>query len=358
VGWEQFGYHVDTFKYCRYLRERFDLTYLCVDEGLPKKHLDGVQVVFCGRPVLGKIEPRLVLDTGRLLKERRFDLVFVQRSKFAFLSRLLHPTVPMIFDVRTGSIERSSAVRTFQNAMIRWNARFFKHITVISEGLAEQLRLPGRAMVLPLGADRTAARAIVRRDELRLVYIGTLTNRHLHRTIEGLGLFASQNKADLPFSYTLVGFGSRDDWDRIEDSIRTNGLESKINIRDRIDHDDVPMLLSEHNVGIGFTPRVPWYEFQPSTKIFEYLQSGLLCLATDSAANREVVTSGHGVLIGDSPEDFCSGLQSIVGMLPSWQPEEVVESVMDKTWEEIVRRSLVPIVTTTMGEGAANGGIR
>ena len=107
VGWQQFGCHIDTFEYCRFLRGRFDIPSLCVDEGLPRKHLDGVEVRFCGRPIRGRIEPRLAVDTVHLLRDRRFDVVFVQRMKFGFLTRIACPSVPMVFDVRSGSTRPS-----------------------------------------------------------------------------------------------------------------------------------------------------------------------------------------------------------------------------------------------------------
>jgi hypothetical protein len=43
----QFGYHTDTFKYCQYLKDEFDITYICFDakeikinDGLTAKRAD------------------------------------------------------------------------------------------------------------------------------------------------------------------------------------------------------------------------------------------------------------------------------------------------------------------------------
>jgi hypothetical protein len=36
VSFEQFGYHTDSYEYCRYLGDRFRITYLCPDQGLPR----------------------------------------------------------------------------------------------------------------------------------------------------------------------------------------------------------------------------------------------------------------------------------------------------------------------------------
>ena len=112
--------------------------------------------------------------------------------------------------------------------------------------------------------------------------------------------------------------------------------------RDRIGREDLPPVLAQHNVGVAFTPRVPWFEHQPSTKVFEYLQSGLLCIATDNAANREVISSASGVLIPDSAEGFRRGLEQLVSRLPDWSPREVADSVRSHTWRAIVAENLAP----------------
>jgi glycosyltransferase involved in cell wall biosynthesis len=353
VSWHQFGYHTDSFEYCRHLRERFELTYLCVDQGLSRKHLNGVDVVISGPPIAGKVEPRLAVDAIRLLRRRSFDLAFLQRFKFAFVVRLLSRSIPVVFDIRSGSIERSSLIRAYQNSLIRWNARCFDHITVISSGLAEQLRLPRRAHVLPLGADPADRLVPPRRDGLRLVYIGTFTNRALDRTVEGLAIFVGRRR--LPCSYTVVGFGSDQERATIRAAIERFGLTSTVTLQDRVDHDELPALLDAHNVGVAFTPRVPWYEHQPSTKIFEYLQNGLLCLATDNAVNREIVSGANGVLVDDTPEGFARGLDEIAGKLSSWRPEAVAATVRSSTWANIVHDNIEPYLERALHHGRRRG---
>lgn len=39
-----------------------------------------------------------------------------------------------------------------------------------------------------------------------------------------------------------------------------------------------------------YVPITDYYEYQPPTKTFEYVLSGLLCLATATSSNKEVIT--------------------------------------------------------------------
>jgi glycosyltransferase involved in cell wall biosynthesis len=342
VSFEQFGYHTDSSEYCRHLEDRFRITYLCPDQGLPRKSLADVEVIYRERPPFGRVELGLLLEAHRLLQQRRYEVAFLRRTKFSFLLRLLHTRTPMVLDIRSGSIEESRPRRMMENTLLRMNAAFFPNITVISNGLARQLGLPRTAHVLPLGANPQPLAAAPSGNELRLVYVGTFKNRHLERTVEGLGEFLREAADDLSVRYTLVGFGREGERQAIQAAVATSGLGDRVQIRDRIDREAVPALLAEHNVGVAFTPQVPCFEHQPSTKVFEYLQSGLLCIATDNQANREVISSVNGVLVPDSVDGFRRGLERVVAKLPHWRPQEVADSIRGHTWRAIVEENLVP----------------
>lgn len=349
VSFEQFGYHTDSYEYCRHLGDRFRITYLCPDQGLPRTSLADVEVIYRERSPFGKVELGLLLTANRLLLRRRFAVAFLRRTKFSFLLRLRHPRTAMVFDIRTGSVEENGLRRMVENTLLRANAVFFPNITVISRGLARQLGLPQRAHVLPLGADPRPLTQEPYRDALRLIYVGTFKNRHLERTVEGLGDFVRGADAGLPVRYTLVGFGSEEELAKIRDAAAMAGLGDRVQVRHRIGREDLPELLAEHNVGVAFTPRVPWFEHQPSTKVFEYLQSGLLCIATDNQANREVISPANGVLVSDSADGFRRGLEKVAAMLPHWRPQEVAESVRDHSWRGIVEDNLLPYLERITG---------
>ncbi len=346
VSFEQFGYHIDTLEYCRHLRDRYSVTYLCLDHHLPRRELEGIEVVYCRRRPFGKAEVGLLLDAAATVARLRPDVVFLRRTKLSFLLRLRFPWTPMVFDVRSGSVETGARRRAIENILLRFNSWFFRDITVISGGLAQQLGLPRRARVLPLAADRQQQLTTAPRNELRLVYVGTFKNRHLDRTVDGLKLFLAAGGTAVPVRYTIVGFGSDEERRTISEAVVAQGLDDLVEIRDRLDHEDLPALLAEHNVGVAFTPKVPWFEHQPSTKIYEYLHSGLLCLATDNAANREVVSGDNGVLVDDSADAVARGLDRILDLLPQWSPRTVADGVRESTWEGIVSGTLVPLLET------------
>ena len=252
----------------------------------------------------------------------------------------------MVFDVRSGSVEKRAGRRRLENFILRFNSWFFRNITVISNGLKRQLKLPRRAHVLPLAADPQLRLTSAPRDELRLVYVGTFKNRHLERTVEGLGRFLAAADCRIKVRYSIVGFGSEAERSTIQKTVLDHRLDGTVEVRDRVDHEEVSALLAAHNVGVAFTPLEPRVEHQPSTKIFEYMHSGLLCIATDSAANRDVISDVNGVLIGDSADAFAQGLRRICGVLPHWSPQAIADGVRENTWERVVRGTLEPLLGT------------
>ena len=42
----QFGYLTDSYKWCEYLRDEYDITMLCIDSGHKKFEMDGVKIQY------------------------------------------------------------------------------------------------------------------------------------------------------------------------------------------------------------------------------------------------------------------------------------------------------------------------
>ena len=84
----QFGYHIDAYYYCKYLKDEFKIVYICWDHGRPLIVLNGVQVVYVSR--LGNMINRTLhfLSTALNLIRDRNAIVFIKYFK-AYPSRPL-----------------------------------------------------------------------------------------------------------------------------------------------------------------------------------------------------------------------------------------------------------------------------
>jgi glycosyltransferase involved in cell wall biosynthesis len=339
VNQRQFGYHINFYKYCKYLKDEYDITYICWDYGEKRIIENGINVIYVPR-------------TGGLVNRNlRFLKAIAQVSrKNYFLCTMVNyfrgcSVIPFFRNVRmrrvhlnivSGSVSRRAVFRRMYNSVLLFESRFFRSISVLSEGLKKILKLRSDAIILPLGADPIVINRTVD-DKVNLIYIGTLTNRRIRDTITGLGLFIKKNK-EVDVHYDILGDGWGNEKEELNAVIRESGLKDNVVMRGYVPHEELKQYLEKADVGISYIPVTPYYEFQPATKTFEYLMSGIPVIATSTYENRKVITEGNGVIIEDNPESFAEGFERLYRNLPQYDPAAIRESVAEYKWENIVAR--------------------
>jgi glycosyltransferase involved in cell wall biosynthesis len=336
----QFGHHIDTFYYCKYLKDAFDIVYICWDHGLPKIKMDSTRVVYVSR------KGNILIRSMRFLRQAlgrigdKKAIIFIKYFKGVSLAlRLLRPTHCFVLDIRTASVHKSPVVRRFYDARLKFETRFFRHVTVISQSLAEKLNIAHKAHILPLGADViSSAEKIL--DGLHLLYVGTLFNRNIDVTIHGFKQFYEEFKNRIPLSYTIIGSGPDNEEQALRKLIARYGLEEILNVTGSIPHPQLKPWFDAANIGVSYVPLIDYYDCQPVTKTFEYLLAGIPVIATNTSENRKIIGPQNGVLVGDSAEDFYSGLKAIFEKRRLLDSAKIRNEAMEYTWENIVTKNL------------------
>jgi glycosyltransferase involved in cell wall biosynthesis len=346
----QFGYHTDSYKYCEHLNTSFDITYICFDQGFERLVQPGVEVIYMPYNT-GKLKRLAAFysEVFKFTRNTRTAIIFTIQFKFCFLIGLFARSGVKLLDYRTGDLSPGTFVRRLNNILMRFDALFFRHISVISAGLREILHLSKvKTHILPLGADVLSARTHSS-ERMDLLYVGSLNSRNIHQTIEGIAIFLSKNKhLSSLVSYTIIGFGKNQDVEKITGCIENLRLNDTVHFLGRKRYTDLPAFFDACNIGVSYVPVTPWYEHQPVTKLFEYMLSGMPVIATNTYENRLIVNNINGVLINDTPEDFCNGLQSIYDRRNSYNSSEIRKSVEAYTWENIVNTNLKPYLLGLM----------
>lgn len=151
-----------------------------------------------------------------------------------------------------------------------------------------------------------------------------------------------KEKYNIPFTFDIVGGG-----DDIEEALIKQKLAyyrcSEINFRGMLNHDEVKFLFDSCNVGVCYIPITEYYQHQPPTKLYEYLLSGMACIATNTISASNIITSDNGILINDDIESVCEGLYRMSQKLKTFSSLQIVESSMKYSWETIIRYSFLPI---------------
>ena len=80
------------------------------------------------------------------------------------------------------------------------------------------------------------------------------------------------------------------------------------------------------------------------TKTYEYVLSGLYCIATKTKANAEIITQENGCLIYDTPESVCQGIERYWQQRKRLKEDVIRSSLVAYKWENIIRESLLPLL--------------
>jgi len=284
----------------------------------------------------------LILCVFRCLNKRNISKVFLSYFEGCLLIPLLCGRKKIILDIRTGSLKGNRIGRFIENFVILLESSFFSRITVLSKGLINKLKIPKKKVVLlPLGAEATVGnrRIALEWDKIRMLYVGTLHKRNIHETVVAVGKFLESTSCDL--YYDIIGFGSEEEEKKLTRYIAKLGLEANVRFHGRKDYSEVEKYLASSNIGVSYIPMTPYFEYQPPTKTFEYILSGMPCIATNTFENKQLIFAENGILCNDNPESFSEGIKEIWENRQNYLSASIVKSLEDYTWKNIVDNVLV-----------------
>jgi glycosyltransferase involved in cell wall biosynthesis len=346
VNGAQFGYSSGHYYYCKYLSTAFSIRYICFDRGLERVKLNGIEVTyvsFSGSTI--KRNARFLKQCINYCSNLKPDILFVTYFNLCFLLAIFCKSGKAVLDIRTGSLKKNRLIRRFENFIILLQTYLYDKIVILSPNLQRKLAIQGRnSIVIPLGSEifYTGDHHF---NSLKLLYVGALDNRNITETIEGVSLFlkaSPENAKD--FRYTIIGFGSDHEVRKLTNSISEMDLTHVVQFLGRKTHDEMSQYFKETNIGIVYIPQKKWYDFQPGTKLYEYMLSGMPVIATNTYENRIVVNGENGVLINDTAEDFSKGLEEVMNKSPFYNSSIIRQFVIDNTWENIVLNKLQPFL--------------
>jgi len=332
---KQFGYHIDTYKLVSHLSKYFKITYICFDSGLPKLEVLGVNIQYVSS--IGGVFERAVrfFKTSFYHLKKTHDVVFLDYfhgcSLLIFFSKS-----DIILDYRTGSVHANSLKRKIGDVMRAVEAKFFSRVTVISDGLRKKLCISSdKSYILPLGADVMSKKPKVF-DVPRLFYIGTLNNREMYKTISGVSLFLESNPSfKSSLTYDIVGTGYKREEIKLQEMVKELQLENNITIHGRKSHHEIQPLLDHCNIGVSFIPITTYFDHQPPTKTFEYVLSGMVCMATSTSENKRYINTTNGILHSDTPEAFAGALEKVVLNFNDYNSKSIQHTLKNHTWKNI-----------------------
>lgn len=332
----QYGHLTDTLKIAELLASDMDVSVICFDAGMEKTKSRNISIEYVNRN--GNLISRSIRIIFRFISaahNNKSATVFIVYFPFCSLIKIFGNDNSIV-DFRSGSVHRTSLMRFLTDLLGSIESRFFKKVTLISDGLRFRLRISSKkSFILPLGSDEISNVPKVF-DEPRMFYIGTLNGRNIHQTIEGISIFLKRNPAyKNKISYDIVGDGYSGELDRLKTLVLQLGLENIVRLQGRMSHQDAQIFFDTCNIGVSYVPMTDYYNHQPPTKTYEYARSGMIVIGTSTAENTRVIKPENGVLCFDNSESFSHALEKCINNFDNYSDLIIRKSFAKYSWEKI-----------------------
>ena len=341
VNKEQYGYHIDTYKYCVNLSDKFKVTYLCWDENKSKVVTDGINCIYLEKK--GQILKRfyiLISQINKEIKKGDYNLIFINYFFGCSLAKILNFDSVFNLDIRTIAVTKNKFKNFIYDKLLIFESSIFKNITVISEETAKQIRIK-KSTILPLGGE-CLVKSKIDFKNLNLIYVGTLSNRNIMDLVKGFKIYLEKYPIKRNTTLTLIGDGYNNELEELRQFVKSNNLNNRIITTGYIQNTRLIEYFTKANCGVSFIPITPYYQNQPPTKTYEYLLSGLPVLATNTNANKKIINKANGILIEDNSEAVAKGIYDISEILDLYNSKNIRKEMEDSLWENIVNKILSP----------------
>lgn len=339
----QFGTHNGTYHYCNLLSREYIVTYFGFDEGHHGLNSDNINIIHIdrrGNYISDKI--CFILTLKNHIKTNKYDCFFVNYFLgCSFVNLFLRKKT--VVDIRTGNIHKNWFKRYIFNLILLWEVCVFKNVTVISKSLSLHLKLPLRAHIVPLGSP-LFPKWDKKFDSFRILYVGTFHQRNIQEAIIGFSKFYFEFKDLIYIEWSIIGTGSPEEIKLIDDLIFDLGLRHVVKYLGVIRYPELNDYFEENNIGVSFIPITEYFNYQPPTKTFEYLSSGMITLATSTLENSLVVEESNGVLIRDNKDGVYDGFKYIYQNRDRFNSLEIQNKVQQFSWNNIVYNNLIPFL--------------
>ena len=161
---------------------------------------------------------------------------------------------------------------------------------------------PNTVQMLYMGVDQSFSNVALNNqlaptnDHLKLIYVGSVQkDRGRDVMLEAIAL---ANAANTIAHLTIVG-APTEQVKYCQEYAKKLHIENAVTIVGRVPGNSVPSYYSQADVGLCLWEDMPWYRFNPPTKLFEYLVAGLPVLASNIRTHTEYIQDGDNGLIFD-----------------------------------------------------------
>jgi len=172
-------------------------------------------------------------------------------------------------------------------------------------------------------------------NEIIFMYIWSLNiDRELSIVIDVFNKLS--NKKDLIYKLVIIW-----KWDD-ENNLKEKSLTENIEFLWYKHHSDISSYIKSADVIISYIPQKEYFDFQPPTKLLEWLAVWKPVIATWTYAQKEILKNYSWLIFDDNFESLFNKIIDISYHLDKY-PEKDMKKIVEKyTWEKLVNNKLIP----------------
>ena len=311
-GFLDFSYRIQS------LAKKYQLTILSQSE-ITQTELLFDNIVYKALPCRGgKVGwINYLIKCAQYVRSGQFDIVFLLHSATAPIALLVrsipvclywneHPTNLIHMPTKFAPIRR--LITSALHQLIFFSASKANLLMPIGEEHQDELYKhqidPNKIKMIYMGvSDDFLLKDSVKKFELngalQLVYVGTVSKvRGRDVMLDAMAILAKEN---IHVHLTIIG-ASEDELVYCKQRINKLEIEEFVSVIGRLPGRKIPNLLVKADLGICLWEPNPWNEFNPPTKLFEYLVAGIPVLASNIRTHSRYIKDWHNGLIFDYDE--------------------------------------------------------
>ncbi|NOW85438.1 glycosyltransferase involved in cell wall biosynthesis [Clostridium beijerinckii] len=344
----EFGLLIDHVKWIKYLNSYYNLEHISISN---KKNFCDKNIKFTYVKRKNKLIKNIyfILYVRHKIRTNNPKCVIIDYFPGCSLIKFLNSKTKFILDIRTMTISDNILKKHIRDFVLKMETKVFKEITVISEKIGKKLKLK-KFTILPLGADKFVddSNLIRENSKLKLLYIGVFHNRQIDKTILAIKR-ALDMEPNINMEYNIIGYSKNINENKyLRNIINENKLQSYIKIIGKVSSENLGPYLKNSNVGLAYIPKKKYFDLQSPTKVYEYVVNGLYCIATNTTANKEIITEKNGIIVEDSIEELAKAIIKVNKIIKDIDYVEVAESLSNYKWSNIVKNILVSVINKNM----------
>lgn len=348
---------------CKYLSGSFDITIISPDEGQDKLTDSNYTSVWLNVGIpnssfrLAKRWQTLIriLRINVAIKKyvygKSYDIIYFWDQTWAFLTTLfLGGRRKYVMQMFAPGVHNNQWKNKRHDLQVKFNTLFFKHIFIGSDEVRRIFSLPRKkTFTIGVGADSIQYCDRVF-NSIHLVYLGTLSNRYVHETVTGFVKFYLSNRSKIDMSYTIIGGGTTKAVNDLEESIKFIPAEVPVRYLGWLEETELLDVFNNCNIGVAYNRITPYYTNNISTKLYEYLLSGMPVIAVKNNSMLNAINDSNGVLIDDSPEGFAQGLEIMLDRLGTYDSRAIANTAAAYSVKKVVEDRMIPFFNSIIQE--------